>query len=60
MITDFYDNLPEINDFDLGPLGEFQANQSRIDDITLREERPNAYNRGLDFVANPDGEGVSG
>lgn len=58
VITDFYDNLPEINDFDLGPLGEFQANQSRIDDITLREERPNAYNRGLDFVANTDGEGL--
>uniref|UniRef100_A0A914M1C0 Uncharacterized protein n=1 Tax=Meloidogyne incognita TaxID=6306 RepID=A0A914M1C0_MELIC len=57
VITDFYDNLPEINDFDLGPLGEFQANQSRIDDITLREERPNAYNKGLDFVATTDGEG---
>ncbi|KAF7633216.1 hypothetical protein Mgra_00007407 [Meloidogyne graminicola] len=57
VINDFYDSLPEINDFDLGPLGDFQANQSRIDDITLREERPNNYNKGLDFVANTDGEG---
>lgn len=56
-ITDFYDNLPEINDFEMGPMREFQANQSRIDDITLREDRFETYNRGLDFVASADGEG---
>ncbi|KAI3414164.1 hypothetical protein GPALN_011622 [Globodera pallida] len=53
VITDFYDNLPEIHDFDLGPIKDYQPNQSRIDDITLREDRFETSSRsGLDFVAD--------
>ncbi|KAL3085094.1 hypothetical protein niasHS_010163 [Heterodera schachtii] len=58
VITDFYDNLPEIHDFDLGPIKDYQPNQSRIDDITLREDRFETSSRtGLDFVADAGAAG---
>lgn len=57
MINDFYDVLPDINDFEIGSIGHLPTNQSRIDDITLREENfETSSQRNLVF----DGElGVS-
>ena len=59
MITDFYDNIPEIGDFDMGEvsLRDIQGNQSRIEDITLREDVrfETSSNRGLTFDVNEGG-----
>lgn len=52
MIHDFYDALPDINDFPVGNLGNFQVNQTRIDDITLQEDRfETSSQRNLAFDA---------
>lgn len=48
--NDFYDVLPDINHFEVGNIGHLSINQSRIDDITLREENfETSSQRGLAF-----------
>lgn len=51
MAPDFYDNYPEIGDYETGSVADIQPNQSNIDDITLRPDNrfDTASNRGLGF-----------
>jgi hypothetical protein len=38
VITDFYDYVPDIGDFEIGAVADIQHHQRRIDEITIRDD----------------------